>query len=106
MLARHPNKRQLSLWLDGQAPNYDSHVDECEQCSALLEDIVGIDLDNDDSKIRPALLVLLEPPADLEDRVSRRIADRLQTTSDMELFSSLFGIPIDAARIFLEPPKS
>ena len=106
MLARHPNKRQLSLWLDGQAPNYDSHVDDCEHCSALLEDIVGIDLDNDDSNIGPALLVLLEPPADLEDRVSRRIAERLQTTSDMELFSSMFGIPIDAARVFLEPPKS
>ena len=106
MFARHPNKRQLSLWLDGQAPNYDSHVDDCEHCSALLEDIVGIDLDNDDSTIGPALLMLLESPSDLEDRVSRRIAERLQMTSDMELFSSMFGIPIDAARVFLEPPKS
>lgn len=106
MLARHPNKRQLSLWLDGQAPNYDSHVDECEHCSAQLEDIAGIDLDTEDSNIGPALLVLLEPPSDLEDRVSRRIAERLQMTNDMELFSSMFAIPVEAARVFLEPPES
>ena len=104
MIARHPNKRQLALWLEGQAPNYDDHVDTCDRCTATLEEIVGHELADDAPDIGPALLVVLEPPPDLESRISRRLAERLQTRTDVELFSSLFGVPIDAARIVLEPP--
>lgn len=104
-MARHPNERQLARWLDGDAPNYDAHVDSCEHCAAALERIVGLELSGDHPEIGPALLVLLEPPPDLESRVSRGIAERIRARSDVELFSSLFGVPIDAARIVLEPSE-
>jgi hypothetical protein len=30
LMARHPNRQQLTLWLDGTSTEFDEHIDKCE----------------------------------------------------------------------------
>lgn len=98
-MARHPNKRQLQLWLEGQADELDEHVETCNRCARTLDELESTDTD-----LRPALLTLLAPPVDLEDRISERIAARVQDRQDVALFSSLLGVSFETGRIVFEPP--
>jgi len=98
-MARHPNKRQLQSWLEGEADELDEHIDTCNRCARTLEELEGTEAD-----LRPALLSLLAPPADLEDRISERIAARVQDRQDMALFSSLLGVSFETGRVVFEPP--
>ena len=100
MSRRHPNRAQLAMWLDGTAPNFDDHIDDCPICAEELASIS--DDDGADADIGPALLILLEPPPDLHDRVAAKIAERLQAREDAALFGALLGLGIDTARIFVD----
>ena len=98
-MARHPNRQELTRWLDGSNAELDEHIDTCTVCASQLDEI---DLAEDAlvADLRPALLTLLQPPDDLHGRVSHRIAQRLQNRQDMNLFGSMLGIPIEASRLF------
>ncbi len=98
MIGRHPNRRQLARWLDGDAPELDDHIDGCEKCAQTLDALAAAET----TDLRPALLTLLAPPTDLEERVSRRLAARLQSRADAELFGALLGVPIETGRVVLE----
>ena len=97
-MARHPNKRQLLQWLDGEADELDEHVDTCERCARTLEGLESAEAD-----LKPALLSLLAPPDDLEQRINDRIAARVQDRRDMALFSSLLGVSVETGRVVFEP---
>lgn len=108
-MARHLSTTQLASWLSGEVDHgeHEEHLDSCVQCAARLEEI------NDDvnvtnvqaisAEFRPALLAVLEPPADLHQRISGRIAARLQDQSDASLIGSMLGVSVETARIVTEP---
>lgn len=97
-MARHPNRQELSMWLEGEHSDLDPHIDSCEICAANLGEIDNSSVPD----LKPALLTLLQPPDDLHERVSQRIAQRLQDRQDSDLFASLLGIPIEASRLFFD----
>lgn len=104
MMARHPNQQQLSSWLNGEHTELDEHIDSCLKCANSLDELDTTSTGNVSAisaDLRPALLTLLQPPPDLHERISERIAIRLQDRSDADLFGSLLSIPIEAGRIFL-----
>ena len=67
-----------------------------------------------DDRIGSALLKLLRPPDDLHERMSARLAERLQRRADLDLLGSLLGVPKEAGELFFlstelteqRPPKS
>ena len=97
-MARHPDREQLTLWLDGASSEFNDHIDTCEVCASALSELGPSSAE----ELRPALLTLLQPPDDLHERVSERIAARLQNRRDSDLFGSLLGIPFEAGRIFFD----
>lgn len=99
-MARHPNKRQLLQWLEGEAEELDAHIDTCEKCALTLDELEA----SAEADLKPALLSLLAPPDDLEDRISERIAARVQSRQDIALFSSLLGVSVETGRVVFEPP--
>lgn len=105
-MARHPKREALAKWLTEASPadaDLDEHISTCEYCASELE-IISLSVSNDDpepSEIGPALLTLLAPPDDLHERVSERLAARLQRRQDLELFGSMLGIPREAGEVFL-----
>ena len=104
MMARHPNQQQLSSWLNGEHTELDEHIDSCVKCANSLDELDTATTDNVSAisaDLRPALLTLLQPPPDLHERISERIAIRLQDRNDADLFGSLLSIPLEAGRIFL-----
>ncbi len=98
LMARHPNREELELWLDGHNSSLHEHIDTCDVCASSLDEIS----EPETVDLKPALLTLLKPPDDLHDRVSARIARRLQDRRDADLFGSLFGIPVEASRLFFD----
>ncbi len=98
MIGRHPNRRQLARWLDGDATELDEHIGSCAKCAETLDALAEAETKD----LRPALMSLLTPPTDLEERVSRRLAARLQSRADVELFGALLGIPIETGRVVME----
>lgn len=98
-MARHPNKRQLLSWLDGEADELDEHIDTCGRCARTLEQ-----LESSDADLKPALLSLLAPPDDLEQRIQERIKARVQDRRDVALFSSLLSVSIETGRVVFDPP--
>lgn len=108
-MSRHPNRQELTSWLNGENENLDDHIDTCVKCANRLDKLDNDGLGNVEpitADLRPALLSLLQPPEDLHERISERITERLQDRSDADLFGSLLGIPIEASRIFLEPKST
>ena len=107
-MAKHPSKQLLSSWLDGEAEleEHDEHINSCSRCAARLEKLSESRLDNVvpmSEQFRPALLAVLQPPEDLHERISARIADRLQERDDMTLFGSMLSVPVETTRIVTEP---
>lgn len=98
LMARHPNHQKLALWLDGEFSELDEHIDSCEICASNLDQIDEVSSPD----LKPALLTLLQPPDDLHERVSQRIAQRLQSRRDADLLGSLLGIPAEASRLFFD----
>lgn len=109
MMARHPKADQLAQWLDGEVadPKIDEHLETCKVCASQL-DVISLSVSNDNpepSDIGPALLTLLRPPDDLHERVSERLAERLQRREDMELLGSMLGLPREMSELFMAEGK-
>lgn len=96
-MARHPKDDRLLAWLDGNAPELDEHLDDCETCAQTIDRLAAADAD-----LRPALLSLLAPPVDLATRVSERLAARVQSRRDVELLGSMLGLPMETGRVVLD----
>lgn len=99
-MARHPNRQELTMWLDGDSDELNDHIDTCAICASSLDEIS--EREPAAGELKPALLTLLRPPDDLHERVSARIAQRLQSRRDADLFGSLLGIPIETGRLFFD----
>lgn len=109
-MARHPKGDQLARWLEGEESDskLDEHLETCEVCAASLATIsLSVSNENPEpSEIGPALLRLLQPPEDLHERVSARLAERLQRRQDVELLGSMLGIPREISEIVLSQATS
>ena len=108
-MAQHPSNKLLSSWLDGEIDleDYDEHINSCNRCASRLDKLTArISLDNVtplSEKFRPALMAVLQPPEDLHERISARIAKRLQERDDITLFGSMLSIPVETSRVVIEP---
>lgn len=110
MVLRHPSSRALRDWLGGSVdPKVDRHVETCNRCAGTIEDIDTIqgDTTGGDASISEALATVLSPPADLSDRLSRRVAARLDSKVMFEIVSDLFGAGLETSRLLLteEEPR-
>lgn len=109
-MARHLSTKQLTSWLNGEIDHeeHDEHLSTCNKCAERIEEINRDTLESNveaiSAEIAPALLQILQPPADLHERVSERIAVRLQTQNDVNLFGSLLGVPVETAKIMSDDP--
>ena len=51
-------------------------------------------------------MTLLKPPADLHERMSARLAARLQRREDIELIGSLLGVARETSELFMVAPEA
>ena len=96
---RHPTRRRLQQWLTGDASRHvDRHVDECERCQALLEELSALDDD-----LVADLHEAVTPPADLADRTADRVGERLRDEAALGAFLDLFAIGWATTRAVVDP---
>lgn len=102
MFFRHPSKNALREWLEAsdQDPadaKVDAHIDDCQRCAAIIEDFDVAD----ELSIGDALAAVYRPPADLSDRLERRVAARLDSRVVLDVVSDLFGAGFETSKLLL-----
>lgn len=93
---RHPGRRRLHRWVDGDEPGLDRHLDSCARCAGIVEE-----LDPPPAAIRDALLTALRPPGDLIPRLERRIEKRVRNRREMRLLGELMMLPFETSRLLI-----
>ena len=114
MMARlalgHPSRKRLATWLDASeaAPAVTAHVETCERCAARLEEMAGVEPDDEqlDEAIGDALRTAYAPPEGIEERVLRSIDARERIDREMNLLLGIFAIAKDAAELMLPEESS
>lgn len=104
----HPRRKRLAAWLEsgGRDESVTSHVEHCERCAALLEEMSEAEGHPElvpDDELGEAIRDALSPPDDLEERVLRGIAERERTQREAALFFGLISLPKDAAELMMPP---
>ena len=96
---RHPSRRRLQQWLAGDAPRrVDRHVEDCEGCQALLEELSALD-----DQLVADLHDAVTAPDDLADRTADGVEDRLRDEAALGVFLDLFGVGWATARAIVDP---
>jgi predicted anti-sigma-YlaC factor YlaD len=96
---RHPSKKRLEAWLALQStPDIDDHIENCERCSTLLDDMASA---STDSALRDALSEVLAPPPDLAARVEARVTERLEQRRMLGYMADLFGAGWEVTRLLI-----
>ena len=98
----HPSTGRLRRWLDtGDDPGVGLHVGQCDRCADRL-----VELDAErapdvppTSELGQALSALLEPPADLGDRVRRSVELRWRAEQELALLAGLFAAGVETAQL-------
>ena len=81
--------------------DWDDEFDDLDEFEGDIDEL----LERSEADLRPALLSLLAPPPDFEERMRERLAAKVQDRQDMALFSSLLGIGIETGRVVFEPRR-
>ncbi len=104
-MARHLSTKQLTSWLNGAADHeqHTEHLDTCRRCTERVEQLTLNNVEPLKEEFRPALMAVLEPPSDLHERISARIAERLQSQSDASLLGSMLATSVETVRVIVEP---
>lgn len=98
MFLRHPSKRALQEWLDRSEDSaVDKHVETCQRCATILEELDTAG----EVSLGDALAAVYTAPADLSDRLERRVAARLDSRVMFDVISDLFGAGIETSKLLL-----
>jgi len=99
---RHPSSKVLRAWLDGARPDLDDHLATCNRCATTLEE-----LDAPPSfPLAAALAEVYQSPADLSERLARRVSDRLDSQVMLGVVSDLFGAGLETSVLLLTEEPS
>ena len=97
-MRRHPSQAQLQAWLEsGEPSRVGKHVDSCERCMALLEELSDLG----DSLVAE-LTDALAAPTDVEDRTARQVESRLRNEAAFTAFLDLFTVGWSATKTILD----
>jgi hypothetical protein len=95
---RHPSQQQLQSWLESGGPaRVGKHVDACERCMAMLEELSDLD-----ETLVAVLSDALAPPTDVEDRTARQVESRLRNEAAFTAFLDLFTVGWFATKAILD----
>jgi hypothetical protein len=97
-MKRHPSHQQLQAWLETGGPSrVGKHVDTCERCMALLEELSDLG----DSLVAE-LTDALAAPSGVEDRTAREVENRLRNEAAFTAFLDLFTVGWSTTKTILD----
>lgn len=91
----HPRDKALTAWIEGEAPEYQEHIELCLRCSNRLEELVG----DDASSLVQALSAATAPPPNLGPLLQDGISRRMQARADWSLVGDLVGVSWRTVRV-------
>ena len=98
-MTRHPSRQRLQRWLEtGETRRVEAHIDSCERCQAVLEELSELD-----EGVVADLQSAIAPPDDLGIRTNEGVDERLRNEAAAGAFLDLFTIGWDVLRTVLDP---
>ena len=98
MSLRHPETVALDHWLSGATDDQiEKHVDSCQRCAAVLEELDTSTL----VEIGDALAQALAPPPDLTERLITGVNAKLSSRQVIDVVADLFGAGMETIRLLL-----
>ncbi|MFP3905996.1 MAG: hypothetical protein ACLFRV_05720 [Acidimicrobiales bacterium] len=95
----HPDEQTLLRWLESEKPaRVGRHLRECDQCLDRLDELSGLD-----GGVRSGLDSVSAPPADLGDRTSGGVHERLAAEEAAAAFVELFALPWRTMSVLVDP---
>jgi hypothetical protein len=97
----------LGAWLNGAIgddPQLESHIDNCDRCSSVIEAIAEADRSE---PLAMALAQVLAPPHDLPARLEAQVSQQLSGRELVGLMAELFGAGLETSRLLIvDPPPA
>ncbi len=98
ILRRHPGRRRLRRWLDGDdSDRITRHVECCCRCQSELEALSVLD-----EELVEGLDAVLRPPPDVSTRTRRGVEARLRDEAGLGAFVDLFAVAADFVRLVVD----
>lgn len=95
---RHPSPHALNAWLTtGASPRVGRHLDGCEACLAVLEQLTSLD-----DAIVADLSAVVAAPSGIEDRTATGVERRLRDEDALLAFFDLFTTGWATTRVILD----
>ncbi len=104
MRFRHPSKDQLRKWLtgaNGDDPNLDAHIDDCDRCSSVIEALAE---SSASEPLAAALAQVLVAPEGLPVRLEAQVSERLSGRELIGLMAELLGAGVETSRLLIVDP--
>lgn len=89
----HPSRKRLVNWVESFDPTLDPHLESCNRCTGILEEIVG-----PMAPMADALREALDVPADVGARIGAGIVAKMEAREDLRLLGDMFGVGFTTAR--------
>lgn len=101
----HPSRKRLRDWLYQDSPSrLTQHVERCERCATLLEELADEPETVDASipaEFGAAIREVFAPPPDLSERVIRKISERERAQQELSLLFGMISISKDVAELMM-----
>ncbi len=109
MRLRHPSTEDLQHWLaddtDDAADGLTAHVDNCERCATIMEELAAEAAEeaatSERTDLGEALSEVLAPPPDYTDRLIVAVNDQLSSRQVFGLVADLFAAGLETSRMLL-----
>ncbi len=96
MFRRHPSKKALRRWFEGEEnAAIDKHLLTCKRCAAIIESFA----EEEEFVLPLAMSEAFDPPIDLAERLEKDVAVRLQSKYIFTAATDLFGAAIETTKI-------
>lgn len=107
MRLRHPSTEDLQNWLADDDADDDGlsgltyHVDNCERCAAIMEELAEEAAASAPTELGEALSQALAPPPDYTDRLIVAVNDQLSSRQVFGVVADLFAAGLETSRMLI-----
>lgn len=86
-MKRHPSRKQLRAWSDGAHDRLSSHIERCDRCVVLLEEMTLLD-----PGIRQVLVRVTQPRPGFTERIETAVEERRKSAETWSVVGDLFSL--------------
>ena len=86
-MIRHPSRKRLTTWADGELEHLTAHIEHCDRCNATLDELTRLD-----PSLKRGLARVTQPRPGFADRLDVAVRERRRNTEAWSVIGDLFSL--------------